>query len=136
MSTATGVFDVREYVDDENGKILLEDIENRLAELLEMREEFESEGDKLDEDEATELGELQTFMADIKRAFPATREELTIVMDEDHVRYVRWAAEEFDGIGPDNVGDYVEWDEYAKDRLHNWKSFELGGRQVLVSDNA
>jgi hypothetical protein len=136
MNTVTSPIDVAYYIDADNHKIYPSDLDGRVDELTDVREECEEEGVAMDAAEAAELAALQAFKAEVRREFEVFHEGLTIVREEDFARYARWAAEEYDGISSENVGDFVDWERYADNLRPQWKQLELGGVKVMVSDCA
>ena len=136
MSTMTekSPIDVAFYIDADNYKIYAEDLDGRIDELTDVRGECEEEGVSMDAELTAELAALQAVKAEVKRAFGVFHEDITIVTEDDFARYLRWAAEEFEGISSENVGDFVDWEAYANSQRHQWTQLRLGGFEVLVSD--
>lgn len=134
-----------EYLDEDNGQLKFEEVEQRIDELKGYREDAEDEGVDFDPELADELRVLNAFAGDVRRERERSidllvRErsiDLLVLVPEDNLeQFLRWETEQVHGIGPDNVGDYVDWARYADDLRYQWSSVMLDGRTILVRDDS
>jgi hypothetical protein len=125
------VDDYTDYVNN-NGVVDADALEARIDELKGFREDYEAEGGQMGTDEAEELRLLLNFRAEVERATGGSFMEATIVAEREFEKYVRYYAEQDYGVGPESMGDYVDWSRYADDQRKEFTSLVLDGQQVWV----
>jgi hypothetical protein len=125
------VDDYTDYVND-NGMVDADGLEARIDELKEAREDYEAEGEQMGGDAAEELRLLVNFRGEVERATGGSFLEATIVTEHEFDKHVRYYAEQEYGVGPDDMGDYVDWTRYADDQRKQFTSLVLDGQQVWV----
>lgn len=123
---------VEDYTDYDNGQLDVEALANRLGELKDVREECEDEGQEMDEEEARELKMLVAFKAEVEKATGDGFGFAVLVAEEEFEKHVRYWAEDEHGIGAENLGDYVDWERYARDQRKEFQKLELDGQDVWV----
>ncbi len=128
--------DLGDYLDEDNGQLKFEEVERRIDELKGYREDAEDEGGDFDPELADELRLLNAFAGDVRREREYSIDLLVLVPEDNLEQFVRWEAEQVHGIGPDNVGDYVDWARYADDLRYQWSSVMLDGRMILVRNDS
>jgi hypothetical protein len=119
-----------DYVDD-SGKVDPDDLDYRIGELQGMRQDHEDDGSQLPEAETQELRLLLAFRAEVERETGDFGTAI-IVPEPEFERHVRYEMECEFGVGPDNIGDYVDWAGYAKDKQHEYRRLEIDGQVVWV----
>jgi len=128
----TTTVDLDSYADEDTGRLKIDELLERIDELLERRDEYEADGRDLEADLALELRLLRAFVADVNRGFDCCDDSLTFVAEDNFERFVRYEAEQEHGIGPDNVGDYVDWTRYAGDLRGDWAGVVLDNCTIRI----
>jgi hypothetical protein len=128
--------DLSQYLDEDNGQLKFKEVEQRIYELKGYREDAEDDGVNFDAELADELRLLNAFAGDVRREREYSVDLLVLVLEDHLEQFVRWEAEQVHGIGPDNVGDYVDWARYADDLRYQWSSMMLDGRTILVRNDS
>ncbi len=132
MATDQTIWLVKDgWVDDENCTFYADQIEERISELRDCRADCEEEGEEFPADEAEELRLWTVFRADVGRLV-GDFNSAVMVPDEVFEKYVRYEAEQEHGVGPDNLGDWVDWAGYAKARQGEFSPVVVDGQRVWV----
>lgn len=123
--------DLGSYADFDNGQIRPSDLQYRIDVLEGERETCEEAGEKLGTELAAELTALLTFRGAVARIVGDFNLG-TLVPDEHFKKHVRRQVEEDFGIGPNNIGDYVDWERYAKDQEVSYFQGYLAGQKIWI----
>ena len=120
-----------DWADDENCTIYADQIEDRIGELQDDRAGYEEEGEEFPAVDAKELRLWTTFRAEVERLV-GNFGEAVMVPDEVFEKYIRYEAEQEHGIGPDNLGDWVNWKGYAEACQGQFSPVVIDGQSVWV----
>ncbi len=123
-------FDIADYIDREQHEVFAKEIDARIDELRDLREEWESNGDSAPDDEREELNALLAFRADVEQATGEDFDMATIIPEQSFTEAIRYYVEEND-IDPD-LSQYVDWERLAADRRIDYQGVDLDGETVWV----
>lgn len=122
----------KDWTNDETGEVRVDDLNEHIHALIDLRAEYEQDGQSIPGKEAEELRLLTGFRAAVRKTVGEFDDGTVIVPDDRFEDYVRYAAEYEYGISAENVGDYVDWERYAQDRKGEFLRLELDGQAVWV----
>jgi hypothetical protein len=127
------IIDLGNYEDltHEDGRCGTADFDARIFDLGVVHAECEEQGIAMDEEEAEELQILLAFRAEVDK-ISGDFEVAQIVPDGQFKRFIRREVEDELGIGPDNIGDRVDWAGVAEDRRGDFTRVELTGSVLWV----
>lgn len=120
-----------DYTDFDTHRLDLASLTSRRDDLVGEREDYEAEGETLPDSDAEELNALNAFLAQIDR-LGIDHDYADAAVESEFESFVRYQAEEDHGLDAGGLGDYVDWERYAKDRRSEFEELELDGQVVLV----
>jgi hypothetical protein len=125
---------VKDYLDgvNDSGRADLDRLAERIEVLKDRRADCEADGLDFGEEGARELKMLVAFYAEVERV---TRDDFayaTIVPEDTFDQHVRYQAEIEYSVGPDSMGDYVDWERYGRDQRKEFTELVLDDQTVWV----